>query len=79
MNRLADLLIELNKQRLDDEYIEKEVELFIQDLKLELGAEIIPEITMLTQESETPPVFCVCPDDMRDLCKHKNHCINGYA
>ena len=79
MNRLADLLIELNKQRLPEEYIEKEVELFIQDLKLELGAEIIPEITMLTQESETPPVFCICPDALRDLCKHKNHCIKAHA
>jgi len=74
MNRLANLLINLNRERLPDDYIQTEIDSFIHDLKLELGAEIIPEITNI-QTNKSSTVFCTCTTAMIPTCISKNTCI----
>lgn len=76
MNRLADLLIELNKHRLPDDYIQREVELFVQDLK----ADIVGETAMFEQaqeDAQAAPTFCICrSEEQRTLCPHNGKCIS---
>lgn len=75
MNRLTDLLIALNRERLPDDYIQREVELFIEDLREEfLGLSAIQEQEM--EDTQTAPTFCVCAtEEQRILCPHNQKCI----
>lgn len=75
MNRLTDLLIALNRERLPDDYIEKEVELFLEDLREEfLGASAMQE--QEREDAQAAPTFCVCnTEEQRILCPHNTKCI----
>jgi len=69
MNRLSQLLIDLNKQRLPDEYIDNEVVAYIEELKLELGAQPIEDVHIVPTPDSQPvneSVFKEIPDYIRD-------------
>lgn len=72
MNRLADLLIQLNRERLPDSYIELQVEAFVNDLKIEFEA-IEPKPPQLEVQT---PLFCQCSSSSaRESCPHNGQCI----
>lgn len=88
MNRLSNLLVDMNHTRLPDDYIISEVNGFIEELKLELGVEtgLFTDSDQQEhkdagkQDSESPPVFCACFDEnSRRLCKYRNQCIKAHA
>jgi hypothetical protein len=80
MNRLSQLLIDLNKQRLPDEYIDDEVVAYIEELKLELGVHQIEDVPLAISPEFQQPVFCICTDaKSRRACKNKKQCIPTYS
>lgn len=75
MNRLSELLIELNRQRLPDDYIQREVEAFIEDLRQEFLGESAM-IEQAQEDAQAAPTFCVCnTDEQRIFCPHNTKCI----
>lgn len=72
MNRLADLLVQMNRERLPDDYIELQVEAFVNDLKMDFEA-IEPKPPQLEVQM---PLFCHCDSPgQRQSCPHNGTCI----
>lgn len=72
MNRLADLLIQMNSARLPDDYIQLQVEAFVSDLKLDMEM-IEPQPPQLKVQS---PLFCYCESPSeRESCQYNGSCI----
>ena len=72
MNRLADLLVQMNRERLPDDYIQLQVEAFVNDLKLDMEM-IEPKHVQLKVQ---PPLFCQCESPgERESCQYNGSCI----
>jgi len=72
MNRLADLLVQMNRERLPDDYIELQVEAFVNDLKMDFEA-FEPKPAQLEVQT---PLFCHCDTtSMKESCPHNGQCI----
>ena len=72
MNRLSDLLIQMNRNHLPDDYIQSEVEAFVNDLKLDMEM-IEPKPAQLKVQSI---LFCECETPaQRQSCTYSGSCI----
>jgi hypothetical protein len=77
MNSLADLLIQLNRERLPDDYIIQRVDEFIKEMKLEFQIEEAVSKLEIEEDEVSVTVFCHCetPED-RMKCPDKKTCIS---